>query len=105
VSKTRIFCHILAVVFGLAVFLFISQFVPEMTCRSGWRSPSIGRQGACSWHGGAGYASFGDKLLAYVVTLTGIMGGVGVWAMGYRLIENVLYKKENEVKKKKTSVG
>jgi hypothetical protein len=22
------------------------------TCNDGWRSPSIGRQGACSWHGG-----------------------------------------------------
>ena len=24
-------------------------------CRDGWHSPSIGQQGACSWHGGVGF--------------------------------------------------
>jgi hypothetical protein len=28
------------------------QFLPEVRCADGWASPSIGRQGACSHHGG-----------------------------------------------------
>jgi hypothetical protein len=37
---------------GILTFLFLTFFVPELTCVDGWRSPSIGRQGACSYHGG-----------------------------------------------------
>ena len=41
--------------FGLLAFvlcyvLFIAVFPTR--CEDGWRSPSIGSQGACSWHGG-----------------------------------------------------
>lgn len=35
----------------LAVLLLLA---PERTCKDGWKSPSIGRQGACSHHGGVG---------------------------------------------------
>lgn len=36
------------------VFVGVLAFVPakETTCRDGWHSPSIGRAGACSHHGG-----------------------------------------------------
>ena len=43
-------------VIGFAVFLLI--YIPALfvagpvTCRDGWGSPSIGRRGACSHHGG-----------------------------------------------------
>jgi hypothetical protein len=40
----------------IAVFLVISIgsvfVIPASTCRDGWHSPSIGRPGACSHHGG-----------------------------------------------------
>lgn len=44
---------------ALAVFLtlfvgssaLLNRVIPT-TCRDGWHSPSIGRRGACSWHGG-----------------------------------------------------
>jgi hypothetical protein len=43
---------------GLLVFvllmILLRPLVQPTTCSDGWRSPSIGRQGACSWHGGVG---------------------------------------------------
>lgn len=38
-------------VFAALTFLSLWLFGPA-TCRDGWMSPSIGIQGACSWHGG-----------------------------------------------------
>ncbi|MEK6678006.1 MAG: hypothetical protein AABY39_01185, partial [Nitrospirota bacterium] len=37
---------------GIAIFLLLAQMLPEIRCADGWASPSIGRQGACSRHGG-----------------------------------------------------
>jgi len=42
---------------GIGVFLFAMILVPEAVCSDGWASPSIGRQGACSHHGGVSGAS------------------------------------------------
>jgi hypothetical protein len=42
---------VLAFVFALAVSLIV---VGPVTCSDGWHSYSIGKQGACSWHGGVG---------------------------------------------------
>jgi hypothetical protein len=39
-------------VVGVALFLLLQQLLPEVRCADGWASPSIGRQGACSHHGG-----------------------------------------------------
>lgn len=41
-----------AVVLGILLFVILLQFSPEKTCRDGWHSPSIGKRGACSHHGG-----------------------------------------------------
>lgn len=39
-----------------ALTLFISHFLMgPQTCSDGWQSPSIGRPGACSWHGGVNH--------------------------------------------------
>lgn len=42
--------------FTAAVFIltlmFLKLIIGPVTCNSGWKSPSIGRQGACSHHGG-----------------------------------------------------
>jgi hypothetical protein len=40
---------------GLITFfvcLVVLSFLVPTVCNDGWASPSIGRQGACSWHGG-----------------------------------------------------
>lgn len=39
-------------VVGLALFVGLVSLIPPARCRDGWSSPSIGRQGACSHHGG-----------------------------------------------------
>lgn len=58
---------------AVLVVRLVSPIVPETTCRSGWASPSIGRSGACSHHGGvasnpikslAGYAALGLGIYA-----------------------------------------
>lgn len=51
----------------------LAEILPAARCRDGWRSPSIGRQGACSWHGGvargrgqlAGMLSLGAGALTF----------------------------------------
>lgn len=47
-------------VVGVAVFVFLvlgsRSILGPATCRDGWRSPSIGRQGACSHHGGVSHS-------------------------------------------------
>jgi hypothetical protein len=62
---------------GLAAFvamLFITRpIVQPTTCADGWRSPSIGRQGACSWHGGVG-----TNWSAILASLLNIGGGLAV---------------------------
>jgi len=40
------------VVFVVSAVLLHFLIGPPTTCNDGWHSPSIGRQGACSWHGG-----------------------------------------------------
>lgn len=40
------------------------------TCRDGWASPSIGRSGACSWHGGVKRGG-GLRFLAMVASAAG----------------------------------
>ena len=46
-------------IIGITIFFFsfsiISSFVDSPTCKDGWRSSSIGIQGACSHHGGVKY--------------------------------------------------
>ena len=36
----------------IAVFITLSFLLPSATCQDGWKSGSIGRSGACSYHGG-----------------------------------------------------
>lgn len=42
----------IALIIGIAVFFAIELFIPSPNCGDGWKSPSIGLQGACSHHGG-----------------------------------------------------
>ena len=47
--------EIIGCLVGLSVFVFSICIKPEATCHDGWKSPSIGKQGACSHHGGVDY--------------------------------------------------
>lgn len=65
---------------GLAAFfamlivasVVLGRLIPT-TCGDGWQSPSIGRQGACSWHGGV--SDHGKGILSLLLS---IAVGVGV---------------------------
>lgn len=62
-------------------------------CQDGWASHSIGRQGACSWHGGvvSRLTDFGWIALVLSLAIIGI-------AFLY-----LLYKEKNEKKKRKNN--
>ena len=59
-------------------------------CQDGWRSYSIGKQGACSWHGGvvSRLTDFGWVILVSSLAI------IGIWYL-YQL-----YKEKKEEKKK-----
>jgi hypothetical protein len=46
-----------AIVVGAAAWLLAAILVGPASCRDGWSSPSIGRSGACSHHGGVATSS------------------------------------------------
>src|SRR5690606_26819654 len=46
---------ILGLAFGAIVFIAIYLYIPSPECNDGWKSPSIGKSGACSWHGGVNF--------------------------------------------------
>jgi len=78
---------------GLSVFIFSVCIKPEATCRDGWKSPSIGRQGACSHHGGVDYK--GDY------PLIGIIVGIFLGRKVYRFFnKNEQQTKNHESKPK-----
>lgn len=60
---------------SLAIFviayILLNNWAGPVTCKDGWASPSIGRQGACSWHGGVdrtrqNLAFWGSVILGFV---------------------------------------
>mgnify|MGYP000093517658 CR=1 FL=1 len=59
---------------GFITFLVLtfagSAIVGPLTCNDGWQSPSIGKQGACSHHGGV------NDLPKYLVMIVSVFGGV-----------------------------
>lgn len=55
---------------GICIFIGLSQLLPEVRCADGWASPSIGRQGACSHHGGVEGNDF------YILLIL----GASIWA-------------------------
>lgn len=73
----------LSIIVGLACAFALSfaagQLLGPLKCRDGWASPSIGRQGACSWHGGVDRSRSG---LGVIFLLLG--GGAGFLFYGTR---------------------
>jgi hypothetical protein len=55
----------------LILTLLLSPFREGPQCRDGWESSSIGRSGACSWHGGV---KSGQNFLPDMIAM---IGGVG----------------------------
>jgi hypothetical protein len=41
-----------SIVLAVGTGFFVGSFIDPATCSDGWDSQSIGKQGACSWHGG-----------------------------------------------------
>ena len=50
--RSPIFYAVLAFVISLII---IGTLMPALVCMDGWQSGSIGKQGACSHHGGVNY--------------------------------------------------
>jgi hypothetical protein len=63
---------------GIICFILMGFFVPAATCVDGWKSPSIGRQGACSHHGGV--KDYGG---VYLLIGGGISAALGFYTSGY----------------------
>lgn len=61
-----------------AMTLVLSADIPPPECSDGWQSPSIGRQGACSHHGGVNYH---DDLYFRAVGI-GALSGLLVYVIG-----------------------
>lgn len=54
-----------------------SSLVGPIRCEDGWHSPSIGRQGACSHHGGVDDSA--QKLVGLVSTAISVVSGLFVY--------------------------
>ena len=73
--------HYILTPYIVGIFLFftvsfgISSFVNTPTCEDGWRSSSIGIQGACSHHGGVK-----EDPLRYFVIPAGLLAGIIAYA-------------------------
>ncbi len=57
----------------------IKDIVGPTHCRDGWASPSIGQNGACSWHGGVD----GTAAALFLFLAVPLAIGVGLWVMNY----------------------
>jgi Topoisomerase DNA binding C4 zinc finger len=56
----------------VAMTAIARQFLGPVTCRDGWQSQSIGRRGACSWHGGVDRSR--DGLFFIFLAVSGLAG-------------------------------
>ena len=69
--------------FGVVAFVVamiaLNHLIGPTRCGDGWPSPSIGRRGACSWHGGVNWSPAELAFLASVII------GIGVGLVGERL--------------------
>lgn len=84
-----------SIIAGLMVFFALAKLtgflLGPVTCRDGWASSSIGRQGACSWHGGVDN-SRGFLILIYAA----VSGFVGFCVFG-KLEPRPQYKQPNPI--------
>ena len=88
--------EIIGCLVGLSVFVFSICIKPESTCNDGWKSPSIGRQGACSHHGGVDYNG--------EYPLIGIIAGIFLGRKAYSFFNKEEQQIGNNVSKSKLEV-
>ena len=88
--------EIIGCLVGLSVFVFLICIKPESTCNDGWKSTSIGRQGACSHHGGVDYNG--------EYPLIGIIAGIFLGRKAYSFFNKEEQQIGNNVSKSKLEV-
>jgi len=60
---------IVGIAVAFVICIALMQFLPEAVCQDGWKSPSIGHQGACSHHGGVRTSVLPLLVLAFSIAL------------------------------------
>jgi len=84
---------------GMAAFVLsivlLSFLLGPTTCSDGWHSPSIGKQGACSWHGGV------NNTPQFLSFLASVFVGLVVYALSHwrelkrqEELQAILYREE-----------
>lgn len=85
-QKAESFLHVAGMVLGAAgalgaAWLCFHLVYSPAQCMDGWGSPSIGKQGACSWHGGVDEGS--GVLLPLIISGYAGMFGFGLAYMSF----------------------
>lgn len=62
---------------GATLWIGLGEPRPDPRCASGWKSPSIGEQGACSHHGGVVYPK--DPTPWWIRVLSIVAGGATIY--------------------------
>lgn len=60
----------ISLIIGFCFLFVINTLLGPLACKSGWRSPSIGSRGACSYHGGVEDRSWVFFLFIIVVLIS-----------------------------------
>lgn len=84
--------RVLGWITGIACFVAMFAFLPTGGgCRDGWNSPSIGRRGACSHHGGVDRSG---NVFIFIYAVVSTFVGMGVAeSNGVRRIESRYFPK------------
>jgi hypothetical protein len=83
-----------AVIAFFASRIFLGHYFDlRSTCRDGWRSPSIGSSGACSWHGGV------DRSRASLAFLVSILAGAGAFVSISRFFSGQMFRQTEQFEK------
>jgi ssDNA-binding Zn-finger/Zn-ribbon topoisomerase 1 len=87
------------VVFVVSAVLLHFLIGPPTTCNDGWHSPSIGRQGACSWHGGVNNT---PQFLGFVAS---VLLGLIAFAISSWLEQRSVAEEQETVKNERVPIS
>jgi|LULX01.1.fsa_nt_gb hypothetical protein len=95
--RSPIFYAVLAFVISSVV---IGIILPELACMDGWESPSVGKSGACSHHGGV------NRIPVTIGLIVSFVFSFWVWKK-FKKNEDKLIDPENKIidQAEKTSLG
>lgn len=71
----RPYCRLVGWIVGIVIFVLGLSVMDGSTCVDGWRSPSIGRRGACSSHGGVQHHTFAGFVVFYLTLAVSMAAG------------------------------